>query len=135
MTTIDPISGLPSTSSTTPTGTSGALGKDDFLKLLVGQLQHQDPMDPSGSQDFIGQMAQFSTLEQISNVALAATQMLQATHVQQSVGLIGRTVTWTAEDGTSSEGVVDQVSLAAGNPTLTISGTTGIDPAAVTEVK
>ena len=49
------------------------LGKDDFLKLLVTQLQHQDPMNPMDDKDFMGQMAQFSSLEQITNM-VSATQ-------------------------------------------------------------
>ena len=50
--------------------TSGTLGKDDFLKILVGQMQHQDPLaqNQDGGQ-MIAQMAQFSQLEQISNMA------------------------------------------------------------------
>src|SRR3712207_7846381 len=46
-----------------------SMGKDDFLKLLVGQLRHQDPMNPMEDKDFMGQMAQFSQLEQMTNVA------------------------------------------------------------------
>ena len=45
-----------------------ALGKDDFLKLLIAQLSAQDPLDPMGAQDFSAQLAQFSGLEQMTNV-------------------------------------------------------------------
>jgi hypothetical protein len=44
------------------------LGKDAFLKLLITQLQHQDPLEPMDDQDFIAQIAQFSSLEQMQNL-------------------------------------------------------------------
>ena len=44
------------------------LGKDEFLKILIVQLQNQDPLNPMEDKDFIAQMAQFSTLEQIQNM-------------------------------------------------------------------
>ena len=64
------INGSSSTSSTTTPMTDGPkpLGQDDFLKLLVTQLQHQDPMNPIENQDFIAQTAQFTQLEQLSKL-------------------------------------------------------------------
>lgn len=50
------------------TRNTGELGKDDFLKLLITQVQHQDPMNPQSDTDFIAQMAQFSALEQMQNL-------------------------------------------------------------------
>jgi flagellar basal-body rod modification protein FlgD len=75
------------------------LGKDDFLKLLITQLKYQDPMEPTDNKDFIAQMAQFSSLEQMNNLAngfdkLAISQdsILRETVIGQAVNLIGRTV-------------------------------------------
>ncbi len=76
------------------------LGKDDFLKLLITQLKYQDPMEPTDNKEFIAQMAQFSSLEQMSNMSkgfekLAAMQesTLREISVGQAVNMIGRTVT------------------------------------------
>lgn len=110
------------------------MGKDDFLKLLVGQLRNQNPMDPSGSQDFIQQMTMFSTLEQVTNLAAASQRNEDALATQQAVSLIGRTVTYVKADGTSAQGAVERVTFEGGIPHLTIGGRAGIDPGAVTEV-
>jgi len=72
-----------------------SLGKDDFLKLLIAQLSAQDPLDPMGAQDFSAQLAQFSGLEQMTNVNanLEILQKLQtAAQNTSSLNLIGKTV-------------------------------------------
>src|SRR6476469_5100338 len=109
---------VPQTSSSTPLAgatqqlTSGTtLGKDDFLKLLVTQLQHQDPMNPMDDKDFMGQMAQFSTLEQITNMAQSTSQMGAETQVSQSIALIGHQVTFARQDGTTGSGLASSVTL------------------------
>ena len=67
------------------------LGKDDFLKLLVTQLTHQDPTDPMKDQEFIAQMAQFSSLEQMQNIAGNIGQMSD----RQAMALVGKFVSGT----------------------------------------
>ena len=72
-----------------------SLGKDDFLKLLIAQLSAQDPLDPMGAQDFSAQLAQFSGLEQMTNVNsnLEILQKLQAASQNtSSLNLIGKNV-------------------------------------------
>ena len=127
-----------STTSTSSTerNTSGVLGKDDFLKLLVAQLKNQDPMAPSTDQEWIGQMAQFSQLEQASNTAKDTSRIANQLGHAGALGLIGRTVTYYDGDDNPVTGVVEQVDMAAdGKATLTIAGNTGIDASRVTQVK
>jgi flagellar basal-body rod modification protein FlgD len=65
------------------------LGKDDFLKILITQLSYQDPMAPMEDKEFIAQMAQFSTLEQMTSMATdfnTLTRMLTATEANTALG-------------------------------------------------
>jgi len=74
---------------------NGVLGKDDFLKLLVTQLRNQDPMQPLTNDEFIGQMAQFSSLEQLQDInsGMQSSLMLnQSLNNALSTTLIGREV-------------------------------------------
>src|SRR3954463_1490604 len=115
--------------------TSGTLGKADFLKLLVGQLQHQDPMQPSDDQAWIGQMAQFSQLGQVSNTASTTQKIVDTLNTNGTLSLIGRTVTYIDEAGASHSGAVDTVDMAGGKASLTVGGVAGIDAGTVTQVK
>ena len=111
------------------------LGKDDFLKLLVGQLQHQDPLAPSDDQQWIGQMAAFSQLEQVSNMAEATQKIVDTLNTNGTLALIGHTVTYLDSTGGSHTGKVDTVDMTDGKATLTVDGVAGIDSGSVTQVK
>ena len=117
------------------TGKNAQMGKDQFLKLFVAQLQHQDPMNPMQDQDFMGQMASFSTLEQVTNMAKANEAMASNLALSQSVGLIGRTVTWTDAAGATQTGRVEKVNHTEdGKTVLTVGGTEGVDPSKITQI-
>lgn len=132
---IQTLSATASSSSAPLSEASGSLGKDDFLKLLVGQLQNQNPLSPVGDQEFMAQMAAFSTLEQVTNLATSNEQLNQTVATSQSIALLGHQVTYTKEDGSTAEGEVEHVSFDGESVTLTVGGESGILPGTITEVR
>ena len=137
MTSTNPISQA-LTGATDPSktrNTTGTLGKDDFLKLLVGQLQHQDPLSPSDDQQWIGQMAAFSQLEQVSNTAETTQKIVDTLNTNGTLSLIGHTVTYLDEAGASHTGAVETVDMVGDSASLTIGGVSGIDSGSVTQVR
>jgi flagellar basal-body rod modification protein FlgD len=85
------------------------LGKDAFLKLLIAELSNQDPLNPMSDREFIAQMAQFSTLEQMTNMT-KALEGLSSMEPYSAVNYVGKLVAfdYTADDGTVS-GIADVV--------------------------
>ncbi len=95
---------------------SQALNQNDFLKLLVSQIQFQDPMNPKSDTDMAAQMAQFTSLQQASESS-SSLAMLQAS------SLIGSTVTVKINSqNLPVQGVVDGVVLNNGKPQITVNG-------------
>ncbi|WP_434511475.1 flagellar hook capping FlgD N-terminal domain-containing protein [Desulfitobacterium sp. AusDCA] len=139
------MSTINSTNSTTQTGSQSSsgtavsnavtktLGKDDFLKLLVTELANQDPLQPMDNKDFIAQMAQFSSLEQMNNVATSVNDLntsmesyFQQGLLSQGAALIGKQVSGMDTDGeTVISGKVDSVKWLDGNPQLNLLQTDG----------
>jgi len=96
------VNNVSSTSSSPPPATRGSqeLGKDQFMRLMLTQLQNQDPTAPADNQQMIAQMAQFSTLElmQRTDRTMSALLMAQAaSNQQQAIGLVGKDVVISAE--------------------------------------
>jgi flagellar basal-body rod modification protein FlgD len=117
--------------------TGGTLGKDDFLKLLVGQMKNMDPLGAGGKDpaDTMAQMTQYSILEQMTNLSKSNEALAQQTKLASTISLIGKTVTYSQKDGSPVEGVVEKVETAGDKITLTIGGKPGIDPDDVIEVR
>ena len=97
-----------------------SLGKDDFLKLLIAQLSNQDPTSPIENTEFIAQMAQFSSLEQMTNMSAEFTKLAGVFRVSEASSMLGKTVTLNVGD-TTATGVV-QAATREENPRVMVGG-------------
>ncbi len=105
-------------------GFNSSMGRDQFLKLLVTQIKNQNPMDPMQNQEFMGQLAQFSTLEGIEKLNANFADMLSLEQLTQGANLVGRTVIYNHSDPSApGRGVVDGVSVEGGKLQLFVNGT------------
>src|SRR3954449_7366764 len=78
---------------------SASLGQNDFLKLLVAQLKYQDPMKPADSTQFMGEMAQFSTVQGVTTMGTTLAAISHSTDVSQGIAMIGKKVSYLGADG------------------------------------
>ncbi len=112
--------------------TQGSLSKDQFLKLLIEQLKHQDPLSPMQNTEFTSQMAQFSQLEQLYNVNTNLGTMAQASISQnnaQSLSLIGKEVKAAGNSVDVANGGANELAFSlpenAANTSISISNAKG----------
>ena len=112
---------------------SADLGKDDFMKLMLAQLRHQDPMKPMDDQAFIAQVAQFNSLDQMTKLNETITAMFGAQQLAEASGMIGKFVAAIDGEGEDVTGTVTAVSVEKGVAKLHV-GDTKIDLKKVTAV-
>lgn len=110
------------------------LTSDSFLKLLIAQLQNQDPTQPVGNEEILSQLSQMRSLQ--SNVELGATLKSFAAGQQITTGssFLGKTVTGTNADGHEITGVADRVFI-ENNETVLGIGNEKVKVSSVTEVR
>jgi flagellar basal-body rod modification protein FlgD len=134
-TAVNGVYNYPTPTSSPSAATGGGMGKDTFLKLLMAQMSNQNPMEPTDDKEMLAQLAQFSTLEQMTSMASSQQSSAAATQMSQAVNLLGRTVTYLDRDGLNQTGSVDQVSMVNGAPSLTIAGKDGVTTSQITQVR
>lgn len=100
------------------------LGMEDFLKILLTQLTYQDPLKPVDNQEFMAQMAQFTSLEQTHQLNTKLEQLINNQAALQSVGLIGKTIDIASGSATVT-GTVTSLSFRGDAPTLTLAASNG----------
>jgi len=116
------------------TGALSGIGSDQFLQLLVAQLQNQDPLDPVSDKDFINQLATLNTVQGLSDLNASFSEMLALQQLTQGADLIGKTIEYTPTGGTQKSGTVDSVTLENGTYVLKV-GTDSVNLSQVQTVQ
>lgn len=135
-----PLSSI--TPTTSLTGTTGSatsasgLGatSDTFLKLLVTNLQHQDPTKPQDSNEYVAQISQMTMVEKLTALAKDSSNAANDQRIAGTVALLGKTVGYIGADGLPTTGTVSRVDVSGAAPTISVGGVDGIDPVSVTSV-
>jgi flagellar basal-body rod modification protein FlgD len=113
---------------------SSAVNKDEFLKLFVAQLKNQSPLDPLKGHEFIAQLAQFSSVEQLTNLNTSFADNLKFQQLTGGSEFIGKKAAYVDPVvGDTAEGVIqgvttvdDSISVVIENREIPLSNITGI---------
>jgi flagellar basal-body rod modification protein FlgD len=136
-------SAVSGSSGATQAAPQSSVTKDEFLKLFVTQLKFQDPLNPMDSTGFTAQLAQFSSLEQLTNINDGMKSLLLSQNSLQNAmvtDLIGKRVGFKGGDATGNggalqHGTVTGVSFDSGKTYFVVDGTTKVAPGDVTEIQ
>ena len=129
------------------TNDNSSLGKDAFLQILITQLQNQDPTSPMDDREFIAQMAQFSSLEQMQNMTKAMENLLssqQETQLMSYTNFIGKEVKWheltegldanNAPITIEGAGVIKELKFAEGEPMFVLEDGKELSPGNISSI-
>jgi flagellar basal-body rod modification protein FlgD len=117
----------PAAGGSTPANPKGELGQEGFLKLMIAQLQEQNPMEPGNSNEYVNELATFTQMEQVTNLA-------SSSELSGAVQLIGHEVSYTNSLGQPARGTVEGVQRSDAGVTVTVGGQTGVELSKVTQV-
>jgi flagellar basal-body rod modification protein FlgD len=120
------MSQVPSTSGSSSSSSSSAekakkineLDIDDFLKLMISELQNQDPLNPMDNKDMLAQISQIRAIGSNDKLSSTLDTVLQGQNFTSATNMIGKTVKGIDNTGLNVTGVVDRVTVADGINTL-----------------
>jgi len=105
------------------TGFNSQIGQDQFLKLMAAQLSYQNPLEPTSQEDFLGQLAQFSTLSGIEQLNSNFDDLFKLQALTQGASLVGKNVTYYSQvTKADASGVVDAASVVKGSLVVQVNG-------------
>ena len=122
---------------------ASSLTQEDFLNVLITQLQFQDPLQPMNDEQFLGQLAQFSALEVATQQSSQLDTLLAFNSANQAIALLGKTVdvsqSGAGRGGAIATGSVTALDFSTGSPLLTVKTSTatltGVLPSDVTLIQ
>jgi flagellar basal-body rod modification protein FlgD len=120
-----PVSGVGGTSTTAATGSvnrTDQMGKDVFLQLLVAQMRYQDPNSPASTTEFMSQTATFTQVEKLEEIAAQNASLVALQRSLSAGALVGHTVSYTGEDGSTRTGTVGSVKITGDEPSAVVDG-------------
>lgn len=110
------------------TGFTSNVGQDQFLQLLVAQMKSQNPLEPTTNQEFLGQLAQFSTLSGIEKLNANFSDLLTLQQITDGASLIGKHVSYMNSSNQSVAGVVNSLTMSNGAVQIHVGAdTVGLD--------
>ena len=120
-----PVSGVGG-ASTAPASSSvnrtDQMGKDVFLQLLVAQMRYQDPNSPASTTEFMSQTATFTQVEKLEEIAAQNASLVAMQRSLSAGALVGHTVSYTGEDGSTTTGTVGSVKITGDEPSAVVDG-------------
>jgi len=138
---IDPVTGavrgeVTSAPKSSEQAFGAGMGKDTFLKLLVAQLKYQNPLEPTNNEQFMAQMAQFTTVEKLAEISKAQGDLVSWQRTVAGQGMIGKQITASSMTGNGDvTGLVVGVKLTDAGPRLILSNGTTVGVDDVTSVE
>jgi flagellar basal-body rod modification protein FlgD len=133
-TTTGVAAATPTPSQVERTDVGGSLGQDAFLKLLVAQMQNQDPTSPEDSGQMMSQLASFSQVSQLQQLTASNQALTLGQDFASAVSLIGKSVTYTDSQGNQETGTVAGVKTDTSGALLQI-GTDSVHTGAIVSVQ
>ncbi len=116
------------------TDRGASMGQDSFLRLLMAQMQHQDPSSPTDSAQMMTQLAQFSSVESLTKLNKQLAGLGASQEFSGAVALLGKTVTYEGAEGATRTGTVAGVETGRDGPVLRV-GTDRLATSQVREVR
>jgi flagellar basal-body rod modification protein FlgD len=116
------VGGAAATPATSTVTRTDQMGKDVFLQLLVAQMRYQDPNSPASTTEFMSQTATFTQVEKLEEIAAQNASLVSLQRSLSAGALVGHTVSYTDEAGTTVTGTVGSVKITGDEPSAVVDG-------------
>src|SRR3954468_7768065 len=115
-------------SSATGVGGINDIDMNTFLKLMITELQQQDPMNPLDNKDMLNQIAQIRAVGASDQLTKTLNSVLLGQNITSATNLIGADISALTDNGTAITGIVNRVSIDKGVPKIHLENTPGVTP-------